>query len=77
MIRSRFGAFTPARVVAGDHDLSGRNVVVTGGASGIGYETAKALAAAGADGMLAVRDATSYVLDRISLADPPPAELRL
>ena len=56
MIRSRFGAFTPARVVAGDHDLSGRNVVVTGGASGIGYETAKALAAAGADVMLAVRD---------------------
>ena len=56
MIRSRFGAFTPARVVAGDHDLSGRNVIVTGGASGIGYETAKALAAAGADVMLAVRD---------------------
>ena len=56
MIRSRFGAFTPARVVAGDHDLNGRNVVVTGGASGIGYETAKALAAAGADVMLAVRD---------------------
>ena len=27
--------------------------------------------------MLAVRDATSDVLDRISLADPPPAELRL
>ena len=29
MIRSRFGTFTPARVVAGDHDLSGRNVVFT------------------------------------------------
>lgn len=43
-------------MVAGDHDLSGRNVIVTGGASGIGYETAKALAAAGADVMLAVRD---------------------
>jgi len=56
MIRSRFGAFTPARVVAGDHDLSGRNVIVTGGASGIGVETARALAAAGADVMLAVRD---------------------
>ena len=56
MIRSRFGAFTPARVVAGDHDLSGRNVVITGGASGIGVETARALAGAGADVMLAVRD---------------------
>lgn len=56
MIRSRFGAFTPARIVAGDHDLSGRNVIVTGGASGIGVETARALANAGADVMLAVRD---------------------
>jgi nucleoside-diphosphate-sugar epimerase len=55
-IRSRFGAFTPARIVAGDHDLSGRNVIVTGGASGIGVETARALAAAGADVMIAVRD---------------------
>jgi NAD(P)-dependent dehydrogenase (short-subunit alcohol dehydrogenase family) len=56
MIRSRFGAFTPARIVAGDHDLEGRNVVITGGASGIGIETARALAGAGADVMLAVRD---------------------
>ena len=55
MIRSRFGAFTPARVVAGDHDLSGRNVVVTGGASGIGYETALALAKAGAHVVAAAR----------------------
>lgn len=56
MIRSRFGAFTPARIVAGDHDLGGRSVVITGGASGIGVETARALAGAGADVMLAVRD---------------------
>jgi NAD(P)-dependent dehydrogenase (short-subunit alcohol dehydrogenase family) len=56
MIRSRFGAFTPARIVAGDHDLGGRNAIVTGGASGIGLETARALALAGADVMLAVRD---------------------
>ncbi|MFN3511644.1 MAG: oxidoreductase [Phenylobacterium sp.] len=55
-IVSRFGAFTPARVVAGDHDLGGRRVIVTGGASGIGLETARALAGAGADVMLAVRD---------------------
>ena len=56
LLSSRFGAFTPARVVAGDHDLSGRNIIVTGGASGIGLETARALALAGADIMLAVRD---------------------
>lgn len=53
---SRYGAFTPARIVAADHDLGGRNIVVTGGASGIGLETARALAGAGADVMLAVRD---------------------
>lgn len=37
-------------------DLSGRTAIVTGASSGIGYETAKALAAAGARVVLAVRD---------------------
>ncbi|RZU77332.1 NAD(P)-dependent dehydrogenase (short-subunit alcohol dehydrogenase family) [Micromonospora kangleipakensis] len=37
-------------------DLTGRRAVVTGGASGIGVETARALAAAGADVTLAVRN---------------------
>jgi NAD(P)-dependent dehydrogenase (short-subunit alcohol dehydrogenase family) len=37
-------------------DLSGRRAVVTGGASGIGVETARALAHAGAEVVLAVRD---------------------
>jgi NAD(P)-dependent dehydrogenase (short-subunit alcohol dehydrogenase family) len=47
---------TAAEVVAG-LDLSGNRVIVTGGASGIGLETARALAAAGADVTLAVRNA--------------------
>jgi NAD(P)-dependent dehydrogenase (short-subunit alcohol dehydrogenase family) len=47
---------TAAEVVAGS-DLSGNRVIVTGGASGIGLETARALAAAGAHVTLAVRDA--------------------
>ena len=46
---------TAAEVVAGI-DLSGRRAVVTGGASGIGVETARALASAGAEVTLAVRD---------------------
>ncbi|MCS7479655.1 SDR family NAD(P)-dependent oxidoreductase [Umezawaea endophytica] len=46
---------TAADVVEGI-DLTGRRVVVTGGASGIGVETARALAAAGAEVTLAVRD---------------------
>src|SRR3954462_3476707 len=46
---------TAAEVVAG-LDLSGRRIIVTGGASGIGVETARALASAGAELTLAVRN---------------------
>ncbi|GAA0575583.1 SDR family NAD(P)-dependent oxidoreductase [Kribbella sandramycini] len=46
---------TAAEVIAGV-DLTGRRAVVTGGASGIGVETARALAGAGAEVTLAVRD---------------------
>jgi NAD(P)-dependent dehydrogenase (short-subunit alcohol dehydrogenase family) len=42
-------------VIAGV-DLAGKRAVVTGGASGIGAETARALASAGAEVTLAVRD---------------------
>ncbi|SIM71672.1 SDR family NAD(P)-dependent oxidoreductase [Micromonospora cremea] len=48
-------ASTAAEVSAGV-DLTGRRAVVTGGASGIGLETARALADAGAEVTLAVRD---------------------
>jgi NAD(P)-dependent dehydrogenase (short-subunit alcohol dehydrogenase family) len=46
---------TAAEVIAGT-DLSGKRAIVTGGSSGIGVETARALASAGADVTLAVRD---------------------
>jgi NAD(P)-dependent dehydrogenase (short-subunit alcohol dehydrogenase family) len=46
---------TAAEVVAGI-DLTGRRTIVTGGASGIGIETARALAGAGAEVTLAVRN---------------------
>ncbi|MFC4906081.1 SDR family NAD(P)-dependent oxidoreductase [Actinomadura gamaensis] len=46
---------TASDVIAG-HDLSGVNAVVTGGAAGLGAETARALASAGARVTLAVRD---------------------
>ena len=46
---------TAAEVVAGI-DLSGRRAIVTGASSGIGVETARALARTGAGVTLAVRD---------------------
>ncbi|MGK5443439.1 SDR family NAD(P)-dependent oxidoreductase [Micromonospora sp. URMC 105] len=46
---------TAGEVIAGV-DLSGKRAIVTGGASGIGVETARALAAAGAEVTLAVRN---------------------
>jgi NAD(P)-dependent dehydrogenase (short-subunit alcohol dehydrogenase family) len=51
-----FTAESTAAEVADGIDLTGRRAVVTGGASGIGIETARALAGAGAEVTLAVRD---------------------
>jgi NAD(P)-dependent dehydrogenase (short-subunit alcohol dehydrogenase family) len=56
IISTPFGFATTAAEVVDGLDLSGRNVVVTGAASGIGVETARALARAGADVTLVVRD---------------------
>jgi NAD(P)-dependent dehydrogenase (short-subunit alcohol dehydrogenase family) len=51
-----YGFETTAAEVAAGIDLSGKRVIVTGGASGIGVETARALAGTGAEVTLAVRD---------------------
>ncbi|BDZ48047.1 hypothetical protein GCM10025867_02880 [Frondihabitans sucicola] len=51
-----FGATSTAADVLEGVDLSGKRAVVTGGASGIGIETARALAGAGAEVTLAVRN---------------------
>ncbi|WP_326835527.1 SDR family NAD(P)-dependent oxidoreductase [Amycolatopsis rhabdoformis] len=62
---------TAAEVLAGV-DLTGRRAVVTGGASGIGLVTARALAAAGADVTVAVRDTSAVeglAARRLDLAD--------
>ena len=52
-ITSAFGYHSTAREVVADRDLSGTTALVTGAASGIGVETARALALAGADGTAA------------------------
>jgi NAD(P)-dependent dehydrogenase (short-subunit alcohol dehydrogenase family) len=54
-ITTPFGAESTAAQVADGVDLGGKRAVVTGAASGIGVETARALAAAGAAVTLAVR----------------------
>ena len=56
LITTPFGFETTAAEVVAGVDLTGKRAIVTGGASGIGVETARALAAAGADVTLAVRD---------------------
>jgi NAD(P)-dependent dehydrogenase (short-subunit alcohol dehydrogenase family) len=53
-----FGAESTGDDVIAGHDLTGRDVIVTGGTSGLGAETARVLASAGARVVLAGRDQT-------------------
>jgi NAD(P)-dependent dehydrogenase (short-subunit alcohol dehydrogenase family) len=55
-IMTRFGAQSTAAEVVAGVDLTGKRAIVTGAASGIGVETARALAGAGAEVTLAVRN---------------------
>jgi NAD(P)-dependent dehydrogenase (short-subunit alcohol dehydrogenase family) len=55
-ITTPFGFRSTAREVLAEIDLSGKRAIVTGAASGIGVETARALAGAGADVTIAVRN---------------------
>ncbi|MER5214368.1 SDR family NAD(P)-dependent oxidoreductase [Streptomyces sp. NPDC002838] len=55
-LTTSFTARSTAAEVIADVDLTGRRAVVTGAASGIGVETARALAGAGAEVTLAVRN---------------------
>jgi NAD(P)-dependent dehydrogenase (short-subunit alcohol dehydrogenase family) len=53
---SGFGVASTATEVLGDADLTGRTAIVTGGASGIGVETVRALRSAGAQVVVPARD---------------------
>ena len=55
-ITTSFGAQSTAAEVIAGVDLSGKRAIVTGGSSGIGVETARALVSAGAEVTLAVRN---------------------
>lgn len=54
--RDNFGATTTADEVLDGIDLSGKLVVITGGASGLGTETARAMASKGAHIVIPARD---------------------
>jgi NAD(P)-dependent dehydrogenase (short-subunit alcohol dehydrogenase family) len=71
-IGSGCGAASTAREVIQGHDLSGKVAIVTGGYSGIGLETAQALASAGAKVIVPARD-----LDRARKALEPHPDLSL
>ncbi|MBB3122469.1 SDR family NAD(P)-dependent oxidoreductase [Pseudoduganella violacea] len=75
-IHSGFGARSSAAEVLAGRDLSGRTVLVTGGHSGLGLETTRALAHAGARVIVAARDVEAAranlpntEVERLDLAD--------
>jgi NAD(P)-dependent dehydrogenase (short-subunit alcohol dehydrogenase family) len=67
-----FGPSTTTEEVLADVDLSGRTVLVTGGSGGLGFETSRSLAAAGASVILAdlSPDRGAAACERIRAADP-------
>jgi NAD(P)-dependent dehydrogenase (short-subunit alcohol dehydrogenase family) len=77
---SGFGFHTTAREAIGGRDLTGKVAIVTGGYSGIGTETTRALAQAGATVIVPARSPDKAVaalagiprveLERIDLEDP-------
>ncbi len=69
----KFGRTSTALEVVAGHDLHGREAIVTGGASGIGVETVRALAAAGARVVLAARDESKANEVAASLRKDHPA----
>jgi hypothetical protein len=81
LIKTPFGFASTAAEVAAGVDLTGRRAVVTGGASGIGVETARALAGAGAEVTLALSDhrcliTAARVSGRPRASRPVPASRR-
>lgn len=78
-IQSRLNANSTAAKVAAGYDLTGKTALVTGGNSGIGYETVVTLAYAGAQVVVGARDAskanklsdlTNVSFIPLDLADP-------
>ena len=77
---SGFGRDTTATEIVGGADLTGKHFIVTGGYSGIGLETVRALVGAGAQVMIPARSrdkaqAALAALDNVSIADMDLADI--
>ena len=73
---SGFGATSTADEVLEGKDLSGKTVLVTGGSSGLGQETARAMAAKGAYVIIAARNPAQMEAAVAAIkADVPEAQL--
>ncbi|MET8833483.1 SDR family NAD(P)-dependent oxidoreductase [Micromonospora sp. NPDC004540] len=73
---STFTARTTAAEILDGVDLTGRRMIVTGGASGIGSETVRALAGAGAEVTVATRNPASADELVAEFAGPGPGVVR-
>jgi NAD(P)-dependent dehydrogenase (short-subunit alcohol dehydrogenase family) len=72
-ITTPFGPTSTAAEVIAGVDLTGKRAIVTGASSGIGQETARALAGAGAEVTLAVRDSAAGEKAAAEIADATEA----
>ncbi|MEO1060140.1 MAG: SDR family NAD(P)-dependent oxidoreductase [Actinomycetota bacterium] len=70
-IGSGFGRESTPAEVLGDTDLSGRQAVITGGYSGLGLETTRAIAGAGADVVVPARRPDAAAEALAELGDQP------
>src|SRR5262245_31279658 len=80
MTNQAYGRETTTDELLADRDLSGRRVLVTGGTAGLGLETARVLAAHGAQVIMTARDAAkgerAMATVRASAAPGSKVELR-
>ncbi len=74
-VTTPFTARTTATEILDGIDLEGRRVLVTGGGSGLGVETVRALAGAGADVTAAVRRRPDVAIDGVRYLDLDLADL--
>lgn len=71
-LKKQFNGRSNADQVLAEVDLKGKNIVITGANSGIGFEAARALASRGANLVLACRNAdkTQQAIEKIKLQQP-------